>query len=310
MVKRILPWLLLLTASCTGLGGRAPVATEFDPAFKGGPQPGEKAAVDDGKLQGTSERYEKQYASGYPIHPGDELRFTVLGQADLTFDAKVPADGVLPYPFIGKVELSGRTPEEVRLEIKERLDKEYFVNSDVAVLVKEYSRKVVHVVGAVARPLVCEVPGGRFVTLLQAITQAGGFTEDAAKHSIVIFRGGEAHAFNAVPLQQGRGRDPVLMPDDIVVVPARDKVYVSGQVGRPGAYVVDADRGLKASKAIALAGGFTRIANDENVRLLRCDKDGVQITYVLDLKSVVEGWPKNDVQLQPGDLLFVPESVF
>jgi len=310
MVKRILPWLLLLTVSCSDLGGRAPVETEFDPAFKGDPQPGEKPSVENAELQSTSEAYEKRYEHGYPIHSGDELRFTVLGQAELSFEAKVPADGALSYPLIGQVALIGRTPEEVRLEIKERLDKDYLASSDVSVLVKEYSKKVVHVLGAVARPVICEVPGGRYVTLLQAVTQAGGFTEDAAKHSIVVFRRGQAYLFNAAPLERGLGRDPVLLPDDIVLVPARERVYVMGQVAHPGAFVADADRGLSASKAVALAGGFTRIANDENVRLLRRDKAGLQQTYVLDLRAVVSGKPQDDVPLQPGDLLFVPESVF
>lgn len=306
MVKRILPWVLLLSASCSDLAGRAPTRNEFDAAERGGRPPGEKSPLVNADSQGLLD----YTGDGNVLHSGDGLRFTVLGQADLSFEAKVPADGAIPYPLIGKVALSGRTPEEVRLDIKDRLEKDYLVSADVTVLVMEYSKRFVHVVGAVPKPVVCEVPGGRSMTLLQAITQAGGFSEEAAKHSIVIYRKGMAIPFNAAPLEEGRGRDPVLMPDDIVLVPAREKVYVLGQVGRPGAFVVDADRGLTASQAIALAGGVTRIANDANVRLLRRDKAGIRQTYVLNLARVVNGRPQEDVPLQPGDLLFVPESVF
>jgi polysaccharide export outer membrane protein len=302
----MIPWVFLLAASCSGLAGRAPNRNEFDAAEKGGRPPDERSSVGDSTAPGLLE----QGVDASLLRSGDELRFTVLGEPGLSFEAKVPADGALAYPLIGRVTLAGRTPEDVRIEIKDRLDQEYFVSADVSVLVKEYSRRFVHVVGAVAKPVVCEVPGGRTVTLLQVITQAGGFSEDAAKHSLVIYRSGTAIPFNAVPLEEGRGRDPVLAPDDIVLVPSREKVYVLGQVGRPGAYVADASRGLTACQAIALAGGVTRIANDANVRLLRRDKAGVRQTYVLDLSRVVNGKAEKDEPLQPGDILFVPESVF
>ena len=316
-MKRVMPWVLLLTASCGGLAGRAPTREEFDPAGKSGRPPEEKAPPENRESEAILDRYEKRYVDGYPIQAGDEIRFTVLGQAELSFEARIPADGFVPYPMIGRVEVAGRPPEEVRRDIKARLEKDYLVSADVTVLVKEYSRKVVYVLGAVARPLVCDVPGGRFVTLLQAITQAGGFSEDAGKHGLVIFRIREvgmparvAIPFSAVALQEGRGRDPVLMPDDIVLVPSREKVYVLGEVGHPGAFVADADHGLSASQAISLAGGFTRIANDTNVRLLRRGKTGVRRTYVLNLTRVVSGRPEEDVPLQPGDILFVPVAVF
>jgi polysaccharide export outer membrane protein len=115
---------------------------------------------------------------------------------------------------------------------------------------------------------------------------------------------------NVAALQEGQGKDPVLMPEDIVLVPSRERVYVLGQVARPGAFVTEADHGLTASQAISLAGGFTAVANDSSVRLLRRDSKGVRRTYVLNLTRVVEGRAEEDVPLQPGDLLFVPESLF
>ena len=317
MVKRIIPWVLLVTASCGGVSGRAPLRSEFDPSGAG-PRPAHEAPpVDNKEADEILSRYEKAYSGGFPIHAGDDLRFAVVGQAELSFEARVPKDGVLQYPLIGKVTLGGRLPEEVRVEIKGRLEKDYLVSADVTIQVKEYARRRVYVLGAVARTLDGEVPGGQSVTLLQAIAQAGGFSEDAAKHNLVIYRLRDAATtariaipFNASALQEGRGRDPLLMADDIVMVPSREKVYVLGQVTRPGSFVADADHGLTASQAISLAGGYTRVANDATVRLLRRDRSGGRRTYVLNLARVVEGRPDQDVPLQPGDLLYVPESVF
>jgi len=314
---RILPVILLALASCGGeVIGRAPTGAEFDPS--GMPPAAEKnVAADPKAAEELLAESAKRFRDGYPIYPGDELRFAVMGQADLTFEARVPSDGGINYPLIGRVALAGRPLEEVRKEIKARLEKDYLVTAEVTVFVKDYSKKRVYVLGAVARPLDYEIPSGRFVTLLQAIAQAGGFLEDAAKHGLVISRPRTAGSserlslpVNVVGVQEGRDRDPLLMPDDIVFVPSREKVFVLGQVARPGAFVVDADKGLTASQAIALAGGFTRVANDSNVRLLRRAKDGSRLTYVLNLARVVGGHAEEDTRLQPGDLLFVPESVF
>ena len=314
MVKRLAPWLLLLATSCGGLSGRAPSSEEFDPAARSieGATP-----ATDAESQEILARYARRFSAGYLVFPGDELRFAVMGQADLSFDIRIPADGAIHYPLIGRVDLAGRTLEEIRKDIRERLEKDYVVSPQVSVQVREYSRKRVYVLGAVARPMEYEVPSAKFVTLLQTIAQAGGFTADAAKHGLVIYRprvigspDRVAIAVSAAGVQEGRDRDPVVLPDDIIFVPARESVYVLGQVARPGAFVVGADHGLTASKAVSLAGGFTRIANESNLRLIRRAADGSRKTFVLDLARVVGGHPEEDVPLQPGDVLFVPESFF
>jgi len=317
MVKRFLACALLIPASCGGLSGRPPSPREYDPTAAGAPAVVEATPVDAAAAKELLERYAKGFSAGYPVFPGDELRFTVLGQADLSFDVRVPADGAIHYPLIGRVALAGRPLEEIRRDIRERLEKDYLVAAHVSVQVREYSRKRVHVLGAVARPMEYEVPGAKFVTLLQVIAQAGGFAPDAAKHGIIIYRPREigspdrvAIEVAAVGIQEGRDRDPVVLPDDIIFVPARESVYVLGHVTRPGAFVVGADHGLTACQAVSLAGGCTRIANESNVRLIRRMGDGSRKTFVVDLARVVGGHPEEDVPLQPGDVLYVPESFF
>lgn len=315
-MKRFVPCVLLLAAACA-TPGRAPYRHEYDPTGTVARPDKEVSLPENKEVDELLDRYEKKAAAGPTILPGDELRFAVLGQADLTFEIRVPQDGVIQYPLIGKVALAGRFPEQVREEIKLRLEEDYLVSADVTVLVKAFAPKRIYVLGSVAHPLDGEVPGGQSVTLLQAIARAGGFTEDAAKHRVIIYRLAEGGGPNrvAIPLsmvglQKGQGRDPVLFPDDIVLVPSREKVYVLGQVTRPGAFQADVDNGLLASQAITLAGGYTRVANDSGVRLLRRDKSGARRAYVLNLARVVSGFPHEDVPLQPGDVLFVPESVF
>ncbi len=317
MVKRLIPFVLLVAVSCGGLAGSPPSKGDFDPSAAGVRSKDEVLPVDDAVSREILEKYAKRFSAGYPVFPGDELRFAVLGQDNLSFEVRVPADGAIHYPLIGKVALAGRTLEEIRRDVGERLEKDYLVSAHVSVQVREYSRKRVYVLGAVARPMEYEVPSAKFVTLLQTIAQAGGFTPDAAKHGVIIYRPKEigspdriAIAVSAARVQEGRDRDPVILPDDIVFVPSRESVYVLGQVARPGAFVAGADHGLTASQAISLAGGVTRIANESNIRLIRRLANGTRKTFVLDLARVVGGHPDEDVPLQPGDVLFVPESFF
>ena len=317
MVTRFGLIALLLCSSCTSFEGRPPTKEEFDPAGASARPAGEAPPPSNKDSEAIFERYEKRMAEGLPITAGDDLRFTVLGQADLSFEARVPLEGTLQYPMIGELVLAGRSVRQVREEIKQRLEKDYLVQAEVSVLVKEYARRRVYVLGGVARPTELELPAGQSMSLLQSIAHAGGFREDAARHGIMILRkrddgkpGRLSIPFSVVALEGGKGKDPLLVPDDIVLVPSLEKIYVLGEVARPGAFPADTSHGMTASQAIALAGGYTKVANESNVRLVRRSKQGTRSTYVLNLASVVAGSPENDVPLQPGDLLYVPESIF
>ena len=92
----------------------------------------------------------------------------------------------------------------------------------------------------------------------------------------------------------------------MVVVPRLDRVYIVGQVQRPGAISMPAEGELTTSKAITLAGGFGKFAREREVQLLRPD----QPPRTIDVRSVLEGNRDADAELLPGDTLFVPESRF
>ncbi|MBA3687191.1 MAG: SLBB domain-containing protein, partial [Planctomycetes bacterium] len=101
--------------------------------------------------------------------------------------------------------------------------------------------------------------------------------------------------------------DIALKPGDIVVVPRLDKIYVLGQVERPGALDLPAQKSLTVSKAISMAGGFGRFAKQGKVALIR---DGNKVAEI-DVKKLLSGdKPDGDPVLQPGDTVFVPESRF
>jgi len=103
---------------------------------------------------------------------------------------------------------------------------------------------------------------------------------------------------NNIPLQAG----------DVVTVPHAGVVYVLGAVGRAGGYVLSNDRTqLTTMKILSLAGGLTRTAKSEKAVIVRKDNMGQQHEVPIDLKKVLNR-KAEDLQLQPSDILYVPES--
>ncbi len=99
-----------------------------------------------------------------------------------------------------------------------------------------------------------------------------------------------------------------LQAGDIVTVPHAGIVYVLGAVNRAGGFVLANDRSqLTTLKILALAGGLTRTAKSDKAVIVRKDNQGQQHEVAIDLKKVLNRRAE-DLQLQPSDILYVPES--
>jgi polysaccharide export outer membrane protein len=100
----------------------------------------------------------------------------------------------------------------------------------------------------------------------------------------------------------------ILQAGDIVTVPHSGIVYVLGAVSKPGGFVLANDRGqMSALKVLALAGGLTATAKGGHAVIVRKDAQGQQHEVDVDLKKVMKR-ESEDVQLQPSDILYVPNS--
>ena len=100
----------------------------------------------------------------------------------------------------------------------------------------------------------------------------------------------------------------ILQAGDIVTVPHAGIVYVLGAVSRPGGFVLANDRShMSTLKILALAGGLNRTAKKDRAVIIRKDAQGQQHEVAVNLKKVLERTAE-DVQLQPSDILYVPES--
>lgn len=157
----------------------------------------------------------------YRIGIGDLLRVEVYDESDLTKNVRVLTDGDISLPLLGPVKAAGRTVGRLEQEITRRLGEKYLVNPQVTVFVKKFSN--IYVFGEVKKPGSFPIYGK--MTVFEAITLAGGFTEVAnpSKVKVVRQKGSQETSFE-VDLQRltkngDASADPELQANDRVIVP-------------------------------------------------------------------------------------------
>ncbi len=158
----------------------------------------------------------------YTLNPGDVLQIDVWKEEGMNLETLVMPDGSITFPLAGTIHAQGLTTEQTQAAIKDRL-KPYIPEAAVTVAVKAALGNVVNVIGQVALPGV-QTPGRR-VTVMQALSAAGGLTPYASESRIIILRR-TADKQVAIPFPYDdviRGRsldkDIILQTGDVVVVP-------------------------------------------------------------------------------------------
>jgi len=158
----------------------------------------------------------------YVLQPGDILTISVWKEKDLDRDVVITPDGGISFPLAGDIQTSGKTVEQLRKEITNRLTK-YIPGATVTVATKQIQGNKIYVVGKVNRP--GEFIAARNVDVMQALAMAGGVTPFAAVNNIKVLRRVNG-VQTALPFRYSRiesGHDLkeniVLEAGDIVVVP-------------------------------------------------------------------------------------------
>ena len=159
----------------------------------------------------------------YRIQPGDILNISVWKETDLTADVIVRPDGGMSFPLAGDQVAEGRTVDELRQILAERL-KKFIPDPVVTVAVKQLGGNRIYVVGKVARP--GEFPFSRPLDVMQSLSLAGGATSFADVNDIRILRRGENGkqvmlSFKYEDVSRGRHleQNVLLQTGDTVVVP-------------------------------------------------------------------------------------------
>ncbi len=155
------------------------------------------------------------------VGAGDVIEIRVYGEKDLTGLYRVEGDGTIVIPLIGKVKVLGRTPPVIGYRIARKLRAGYLRNPQVTVFVKEYNSKKITVFGQVKKPGIFRYTDN--MTIIQVITESGGFTDMADQDSTIVtrFKDGRKYRLRVKVKSIGEGREQnfVVHPGDVVFVP-------------------------------------------------------------------------------------------
>jgi protein involved in polysaccharide export with SLBB domain len=158
------------------------------------------------------------------LGPGDVFSVRVYGEDAMSGSHQVAPDGTINFPLLGTVEVEGLEPPEVANELQTLLrERDLLKNPHVSVYVEQYASKRVSVMGAVANPGTFPLEPG--MTVVEAITRAGGFSNLADQDGTIVTRRlGDETVRYRVPVARvtkGQAQDIEVAAGDIIYVPER-----------------------------------------------------------------------------------------
>ena len=163
----------------------------------------------------------------YILQPYDLVQIVVFQEPDLGRDVRLSQESTINLPLIGTVDLTGKTVRTAQETIRRLYDRDYLVNPQVNITVKEYAKQEVNVLGSVNTPGAVSIPPEQPLKLLDAITRAGGFTRLADRKRIKLTRltsdgKTSTSVINADDIIQSNTADSwVLSKGDVIYVPER-----------------------------------------------------------------------------------------
>jgi len=250
------------------------------------------------------------------IGANDLIAVSVYGAPEISRTSRVGADGYIRLPMLKeRIKAEGLYPADLETVIAEALQKEQlYTDPYVTVTIAEYHSRPITVSGAVKLPL--EFQAASPTTLLQAISKAGGLSDDAGPEILVN------------ETQMGPDGKPVLHTRHIpvrglindadadlninltggqqIIVPVASKVYVLGYVKMPNAYKIQDSGEISVLQVLALAQGLAPYAG-KVAYISRQDGAGGKTLITVPLAKIMDR-KAPDVPLLANDLFYVPDN--
>ena len=251
-----------------------------------------------------------------PIGPNDLIGISVYDSPELSGPVRVDGNGMIRLPMLqGPIKASGLYPSQLETVIANALIKgNVLVDPIVTASIIEYQSRPVSVMGAVKKPLVFQV--SQPTTLMDALARAGGIADGAGPnilvtHTLVDQSGKSLQTTQTIPARSLiDSADPSLniqlRAGDEILVPQARKIYVLGNVKKPGAFPVQENGGTSVLQALALAEGLTPDAH-KVAYIYRKDGSGAKQEIPVQLAKIIKR-KSPDVQLQPNDILYIPDN--
>lgn len=240
------------------------------------------------------------------VGAGDLLQVTVFGQPDMSAEVSVTDGGEVTLPLIGLIRIAGMSQSDIEKLIAQRLrEREYLLNPEVSVTVRQNRSQAVSVLGEVVRPGRYPIQG-RF-TVLDLLAVAGGLTPKADAVAVLLRKAeaGSAQPAVRIPIRLDRVANPdrsaldlPLTHDDMVYVGQQKFFYIHGEVRRPGSYPMEPD--LDVMRALSISGGVTERGSMGRINIHRKSDGAAPRDFSPNLTDSV----------LDGDVIYVKERIF
>ena len=267
----------------------------------------------------------EQIRPAYVLGPNDQILIRAVEVEEIGDKPfRIEEDGTINLPVVGRVRAGGLTVQQFETELVNRL-RTYVKNPLVTVNIVQFRSEPVFFVGAFKTPGIYPLQGRR--TLVEMLTAVGGLQPNASRR-IKLTRRSE---FGKIPLpnaqadREGKAstveismgslrenvnpaEDVVLQPFDVISVERAEMVYITGEVGKVGAFELGERDSMSVIQVLTLAGGLTPEAAPKKARILRPILNTSRRAEIpIDLRRVLEG-KANDFPLLPNDVLVIPRN--
>jgi len=251
------------------------------------------------------------------IGPDDLIGISVYDAPELTRTVRVGPDGDIRLPMLRQyVHAAGLYPVELENVLTAALASDnVLIEPVVTVSVVEYRSRPITVVGAVKSPLTFQATGT--VTLLDAISRAGGLTDNAGAEILVsgqpsIASDRSIKQIQRIPMHALlAGEDPTLNlhleGGEEIRVPDAGRVFVVGNVKHPGAFYITDGSESSVMKALALSEGLDNFSS-RKAYIYRQEAGNIGRSEIpIELKKIMDR-KMPDVPLMSNDILYVPDA--
>jgi polysaccharide export outer membrane protein len=241
----------------------------------------------------------------FRLEPGDLISVRVFMEPEYLATQRLDLDGNVKLPFIGSINLTGRTVRTAQAEIADRLRAGgFYRNPEVIIQVTDTVNGSVTVTGEVR----ATVPVATERSLKDVLLTAGGLPANAS-HTVKIVRPGLPEPIVVdlgTDLASSTTASVAVHPHDIIQITRASVVYVLGAFRNQGAVPLDQSSPLTLLQLAALSGGVSYEGDFKDLRLIRTVGKDRKVVDV-DIKKVRDG-KADDPVLQANDIVFLPTN--
>lgn len=251
----------------------------------------------------------------YKLRPDDIVRIQIYNEPQVNAEVPIGKDGSLTAPFLEPMQVEGMTVAELQIELAKAYTRRLRLRDPkVSVMIVRYRTVRASVGGWVNRPGVYDLrPGDTVITLLNF---GGGVVTDRADLRRATLR--KANSSELIPVdlfailnRADTTQNYIVEDGDSLNIPeANNRILVIGQVPRPNSYFYKEP--MTVQDALAQAGGEIPTRSWLSRTLVIRERSGMPGVYdriqVDIVRFIRNGDSAQNIQLQPGDIVYVPET--